>query len=98
MVIHTQASLLKKLAERIKSGDLTSADRAEHGTFVCLTQSTPLGMAYHQGLFEELSSDLRAILLNARKGDKFGPFKLVAIFHAWPEAKKKSPPVQAFDN
>ena len=99
MTMHTQANLLKKLREAIEAGDLTPTDKVGPGTFVCLTQITVLGIAYHQGHFEDFALDMRMVLEGATKGAKFGPIKVVAIFHAWPEAKKKSsPPVQAFDN
>lgn len=92
-------TLLKKLEDMLRDGLLTATDHIEAGTFVCLTQETPLGLAYHQGPFDVMSADLMGSLKGLRVGERIGHIKVVAIYDIWPISWEKGvPPVQVFDN
>jgi hypothetical protein len=91
--------LLKKLEELLRTGILTKTDRVASGTFVCLTQETPFGLAYHQGPVDTMPADLYQTLKDAKVGDRIGSIKVIAIYDIWAvDWENRTPPVKAFDN
>jgi hypothetical protein len=95
----TKEQLLAKLKEQLAQGNLTPTDKIEFGTFICLTQATPYGMAYHQSVFEQLPIKLAESLHGKMKGDKIGDLKIVAVFDIWPEnTVKREAPRQEFNH
>ena len=81
--MNTTKELLNGLAGAIREELLTPAKSVDDETFVCLTEATPHGIAYHQGLFDALPEGLREQLKGKEKGHKVGGCKIVAIYHYW---------------
>ena len=100
MLHPAHAALLEVLKNDLAKGDLTPTDKVGPGTFVCMTQATPFGMAYNQISFEQLPPPIAEAINGQSKGFKFGDLKVVAIFDIWPSLRKKARrvPVKVFDN
>jgi len=83
-MIQNKTDLLKKLEALINQGILTPTNRIGLDTFLCMTESTPQGMAYHQRLFQELPDDWRRALDGQTRGYSLGTIKVIGVFDVWP--------------
>jgi len=98
-MLHPQhAALLEKLKKSLAKGDMTPTDKVGPGTFVCVTEATPMGMGYNQLAYDDMPFGIAELLDGKRKGDKVGTLKIVAVYDVWPAMETKRPPVQVFDN
>lgn len=79
------AEMLNKLENLIKDGVLTHATHVDCDTFICFTEKNAHGVAYHQFAFEQMPKEFQIIFKGYEKGTIIGPFKIIAIFHVWPE-------------
>ena len=81
------SELLKQIETFIREGKMSKGNVAGEGTFVCITEVTPQGVAYHQNAFELLPPEAQRILNGKSVGHIFdGRIKLVGVFDVWPEA------------
>ena len=84
--------MLKNLENWLRDGTCTPAKCVEGGTLICFTEKSAAGIVYHQIPFEGLPRGAEAMIKNKVKGDTIGTWKILAIYHVWPEVVAKKAP------
>lgn len=86
-----EEEMLTKLRDLISYGVLTPAKQVDSETVICFTERRATDLIYWQCVFEVMPKDFQDLFKGHTVGTQLATFKIVAIFHTWPEAGPRVP-------